>query len=167
MRTLRLRTGWVTLTGTGAAASIAFGMLVFASVLASLAIPRDSTGLRTGALRHVVTASPLDQAVLGAVGLTTASNVFGMSQGESPAPEIAAIKAYVEGGGCLLIDQCGGTGQFDEGTIRPTTGSAGKPRVTEAAAPAESLRNRRRESALKPASTLFLSRHQPQFHRMP
>jgi len=31
----------------------------------------------------------------------------------SPA-EIAAIKAYVEGGGVLLIDQCGGYGQFDQ-----------------------------------------------------
>ena len=70
MRTLwrRLRAAWVTLTGTGAAASVAFGLLVFASVLASLAIPRDSTGLRTGALRHTVAASPLDSAVLGAIG---------------------------------------------------------------------------------------------------
>jgi hypothetical protein len=31
----------------------------------------------------------------------------------SPA-DIAAIKAYVEGGGVLVIDQCGGTGQFDQ-----------------------------------------------------
>jgi len=60
MRTLRLRTGWVTLTGTGAAASIAFGMLVFASVLASLAIPRESVGLRNEALQRVITASPAD-----------------------------------------------------------------------------------------------------------
>jgi ABC-type thiamin/hydroxymethylpyrimidine transport system permease subunit len=52
MRTLwlRLRAAWVTLTGTGAAASVAFGLLVFASVLASLAIPRESAGLRTEAL---------------------------------------------------------------------------------------------------------------------
>jgi hypothetical protein len=33
----------------------------------------------------------------------------------SPA-ETAAIKAYVEAGGMLLIDQCGGTGQFDQST---------------------------------------------------
>jgi hypothetical protein len=33
--------------------------------------------------------------------------------GFSPA-DIAAIKAYVEAGGVLLIDQCGGTGQFDK-----------------------------------------------------
>ena len=47
MRTLwsRLRAGWVTLTGTGAAASVAFGLLVFASVLASLAIPRAGVAL--------------------------------------------------------------------------------------------------------------------------
>ena len=52
-----LVTGWVTLTGTGAVASVAFGLLVFASVLASLAIPRESVGLRTGALERVITAS--------------------------------------------------------------------------------------------------------------
>jgi putative ABC transport system permease protein len=88
-----LRGAWMTLTGTGGAASVAFGLLVFVSVLASLAIPRDSTGLRTGALRHVVAASPLDQAVLGTIGLTEASATSGMSQGESPASEIAAIGA--------------------------------------------------------------------------
>ena len=95
MRTLwrRLRAAWVTLTGTGAAASVAFGLLVFASVLASLAIPRDSTGLRTGALRHTVAASPLDSAVVGTIGLLTASETFGQSVGESPGPEIAAIGA--------------------------------------------------------------------------
>ncbi|HTZ29121.1 MAG TPA: FtsX-like permease family protein [Streptosporangiaceae bacterium] len=66
MRTLwqRLRAAWVTLTGTGAAASVAFGLLVFASVLASLAIPRESAGLRTAALQRVIAASqPGDQAV--------------------------------------------------------------------------------------------------------
>ena len=89
----RLRAAWVTLTGTGAATSVAFGLLVFASVLASLAIPRDSTGLRTGALRHTVAASPLDGAVVGTIGLLTASNTFGQSVGESPGPEIAAIGA--------------------------------------------------------------------------
>jgi putative ABC transport system permease protein len=66
MRTLwrRLRTAWVTLTGTGAAASVAFGLLVFASVLASLAIPRESVGLRNEALQRVIAASgPGDRAV--------------------------------------------------------------------------------------------------------
>jgi len=66
MRTLwpRLRGAWVTLTGTGAAASVAFGLLVFASVVASLAIPRESVGLRTTALQRVITASqPGDRAV--------------------------------------------------------------------------------------------------------
>ena len=37
----RLRAAWMTLTGTGAAASVAFGLLAFASVLASLAIPGE------------------------------------------------------------------------------------------------------------------------------
>jgi putative ABC transport system permease protein len=60
MRTLwrRPRAAWVTLTGTGAAASVAFGLLVFASVLASLAIPRESVGLRNEAVQRVIAASP-------------------------------------------------------------------------------------------------------------
>ncbi len=89
----RLRAAWITLTGTGAAASVAFGLLVFASVLASLAIPRDSTGLRTGALRHTVAASPSDSAVVGTIGLLTASGAFSLSTGVSPGPEMAAIGA--------------------------------------------------------------------------
>ncbi len=66
MRTLwrRLRAAWVTLTGTGGAASVAFGLLVFASVLASLAIPRESVGLRNEALHRVIAASrPGDRTV--------------------------------------------------------------------------------------------------------
>jgi putative ABC transport system permease protein len=65
MSTLRrLRAAWVTLTGTGAAASVAFGLLVFASVLATLAIPRESVGLRNEALQRVIAASrPGDRTV--------------------------------------------------------------------------------------------------------
>jgi len=60
----RLRAAWVTLTGTGAAASVAFGLLVFASVLASLAIPREGVGLRNEALHRVIAASrPGDRTV--------------------------------------------------------------------------------------------------------
>ena len=51
----------MTLTGTGAAASVAFGLLVFASVLASLAIPRAGVGLRNDALQRVIAASPSSQ----------------------------------------------------------------------------------------------------------
>jgi putative ABC transport system permease protein len=71
MRTLwpRLRAAWVTLTGTGAAASVAFALLVFASVLASLAIPRESVGLSTRALQRVIAGSQLsDRTIIGTVG---------------------------------------------------------------------------------------------------
>jgi len=86
----RLRAAWMTLTGTGAAASVAFGLLVFASVLASLAIPRASTSLRTSALHQMVAASPPGgNAVIGTVTLTDLPPPF--SQG-TPA-EIAAIGA--------------------------------------------------------------------------
>jgi len=74
LRTLgrRLRAAWVTLTGTGAAATAAFGLLVFVAVLASLAIPRESVALRTGALQRVIAASPLaDRTVVGTVAATS------------------------------------------------------------------------------------------------
>ena len=74
MRTLwlRLRAGWVTLTGAAAAAAVAFGLLVFVAVLASLAIPRESVALRTGALQRVIAASPLaDRTVVGTVAATS------------------------------------------------------------------------------------------------
>ena len=83
----RLRAAWMTLTGTGAAASIAFGLLVFVAVLASLAIPRESTSLRTGALRQLVAAAPAsDKFVLGTIGLT-------QTFGQQLAPEIAGLGA--------------------------------------------------------------------------
>jgi putative ABC transport system permease protein len=93
MRTMwrRLHAAWVTLTGTGAAASAAFGLLVFASVLASLALPRESVGLRTGALQRVITASaPRDRTVLGTVSETAMSVA---AAGPVLAPGIAAAGA--------------------------------------------------------------------------
>jgi len=74
LRTLwgRLRAGWVTLTGTGAGATVAFGLLVFVAAAASLAIPRESVALRTGALQRVIAASPLaDRTVVGTVAATS------------------------------------------------------------------------------------------------
>ena len=92
MRTLwpRLHTAWVTLTGTGAAASVAFGLLVFASVLASLAIPRESVGLSNGALQRVIAASRLtDRTVIGTVPETSMTDEIGQVQ----ATDIAAVGA--------------------------------------------------------------------------
>jgi putative ABC transport system permease protein len=67
----RVRTAWVTLTGTGAAASAASGLLVFASVFACLVIPRENAALRSGALERTLAASPpSNTAVIGTVGLT-------------------------------------------------------------------------------------------------
>ncbi len=67
----RVRAGWVTLTGTGAAASVAFGLLVFASVLASLAIPRESVGLATGALQRLIAATPFGDWTVTATAVVT------------------------------------------------------------------------------------------------
>jgi putative ABC transport system permease protein len=71
MRTLRLRLreAWVMLTGTGAAASAAFGLLVFASILASLVIPRASVGLRNAALQRVIATSQSDDQAVTATAI--------------------------------------------------------------------------------------------------
>jgi putative ABC transport system permease protein len=82
----------VTLTGMGAAVSVGFGLLVFASVLASLAIPRESLGLRTGALQRVIDASrPSDRTVMGAAAETSLKSVTGQVK----ATDLAKIGALL------------------------------------------------------------------------
>jgi putative ABC transport system permease protein len=102
MRTLwlRLRAAWVTLTGTGAAASVAFGLLVFASVLASLAIPRESLGLSTGALHRVIaTSRPVDRTVIGTVPETSISDEVAQVQAGDIAAVGALLRARLGAGG--------------------------------------------------------------------
>jgi putative ABC transport system permease protein len=92
MRTpwLRPRAAWVTLTGTGAAASVAFALLVFVSVLAGLAIPRENVGLTTRALQRVIAASQADdRTIIGTVGETDLTD----QKNEVVATDIAAVDA--------------------------------------------------------------------------
>lgn len=85
----RLRAAWVQLTGTGAAASIAFGLLVFAAVLASLAVPREGAALRTQALqRTLAEAPPSDRTVVGTVGMAGLISTY-----QPPVPEMATVQA--------------------------------------------------------------------------
>ena len=100
---LRLRAAWVTLTGTGAAASVAFGLLVFASVLASLAIPRESAGLSTGALHRVIAASqPADRTVIGTVPETSMTDEIGQVQATDIAAVGASLRARLAAGGMTV-----------------------------------------------------------------
>ena len=102
MRTpwLRLRAAWVTLTGTGAAASVAFGLLVFASVLASLAIPRESARLSNGALQRVIAASQsADRTVIATVPETSMTNEIGQVQAADIAAAGASLRARLAAGG--------------------------------------------------------------------
>ena len=102
MRTLwlRLRAAGVTLTGTGAAASVAFGLLVFASLLASLAIPRESVGLSNGALHRVIAASrPSDRTVIGTTPETSISDEVGQVQASDIAAVGASLRARLAAGG--------------------------------------------------------------------
>ncbi len=89
-RWLRPRAAWVTLTGTGAAASVAFALLVFVSVLAGLAIPRENVGLTTRALQRVIAASQADdRTIIGTVGETDLTD----QKNEVVATDIAAVDA--------------------------------------------------------------------------
>jgi putative ABC transport system permease protein len=125
MRTLwrRLRAAWVTLTGTGAAASVAFGLLVFVSVLASLAIPRQSVELRTGALQRVVAASqPGDRTVTGTVGELALSDGSGQLGASAIAAASAAMRARLAAGGLPLASEPAAWASLTTGTV-PVTGA--------------------------------------------
>ena len=111
----RLRAAWVLLTGTGAAASIAFGLLVFAAVLASLAIPREGAALRTGALQRTLAASPpSDKTVIGTIDLASL-----LTSQQSPAAEMATVRADLAS---QLAARRGAAGRQPARLVRPDLG---------------------------------------------
>jgi putative ABC transport system permease protein len=121
---LRLRAAWVTLTGTGAAASVAFGMLVFASVLASLAIPRESAALRTGALQRVVAASqPSDLTVIGTASETSMANGIAPVPATDIAAAGAALRTRLAASGVPTASEPPGWASLTTGYV-PVTGVA-------------------------------------------
>ena len=126
MRTLwlRLRAAWVTLTGTGAAASVAFGLLVFASVLASLAIPRESVGLRNGALQRVIAASQRgDRTVIGTTGETSMTDDTGQVLATDIAAVGASLRARLAAGGMPVASDPPAWASLTTGYV-PVTGAA-------------------------------------------
>ena len=127
MRTLwlRLRTAWVTLTGTGAAASAAFGLLVFAALLASLAIPRESAGLRTAALQRVIAASqPGERTVIGTLGESTMAGPGGVpvSAGNIASAD-TTLRAQLAAGGVRVASDPPAWEGLTTGFV-PVTGAA-------------------------------------------
>jgi putative ABC transport system permease protein len=120
-----LVTGWVTLTGTGAAASVAFGLLVFASVLASLAIPRESVGLSNGALQRVITASqPSDRTItVTAVMMNPVTNVPIQVLAPDMAAASASLRSRLAEGGVLPASNPPAWSSLTTGYIQ-VTGSA-------------------------------------------
>jgi putative ABC transport system permease protein len=126
MRTLwpRLRASWVTLTGTGAAASVAFGLLVFASVLASLAIPRESVELSNGALQRVIAASRLtDRTVIGTVPESDLTDEIGQVQAGDVAGVGASLRARLAAGGMPIASDPPAWASLTTGYV-PVTGTA-------------------------------------------
>jgi putative ABC transport system permease protein len=102
----RFSAAWVTLTGTGAAASVAFGLLVFASVLASLAIPRESVGLSNRALQRVIaTSQSADRTVIGTVPETSLTDETGQVQATDIAALGAFLRARLAAGGMLVASE--------------------------------------------------------------
>jgi putative ABC transport system permease protein len=74
------RGGWVVITGTGAAASAGLALLVLATVLISMALPRASLGQRTVALhRTLATVPATNTAVTGTLSYATFDVQFGGS----------------------------------------------------------------------------------------
>jgi len=126
MRTLwpRLRASWVTVTGTGAAASVAFGLLVFVCVLASLAIPRESVGLSNGALQRVIAASPPgDRTVVGTAPETSLSDEIGQVQAADIAAVGASVRARLTAGGMPVASDPPAWAALTTGYV-PVTGAA-------------------------------------------
>jgi putative ABC transport system permease protein len=126
LRTLwpRLRAAWVTLTGTGAAASVAFGLLVFAAVLASLAIPRESVGLSNGALQRVIAASQLtERTVIGTVPEMSITDELGQVQATDVAAVGASLRARLAAGGMPVASDPPAWASLTTGYV-PVTGAA-------------------------------------------
>jgi putative ABC transport system permease protein len=126
MRTLwlRLRAAWVTLTGTGAAVSVAFGLLVFASVLASLAIPRESVGLRDMALQRAIADSqPADRTVIGAASELSLTDSAGEVQAADIAAGGAALRARLAANRVPLASDPPAWASLTTGYL-PVTGTA-------------------------------------------
>ena len=120
----KFNTAWVTLTGTGAAASVAFGLLVFASVLASLAIPRESVGLSNGALHRVIAASRLtDRTVIGTVPESDLTDEIGQVQAGDVAGVGASLRARLAAGAMPIASNPVAWASLTTGYV-PVTGTA-------------------------------------------
>jgi putative ABC transport system permease protein len=120
----RLRTVWRLLTGTGAAASIGLGLLVFTCVFLAVAAPRESLALRTGALRHALTtASPLTTTVAATADYTDMSVGFnGPPDAQDLATAGTALAADLTGLGLPLAGPATDWSGFSTGFFVVTGG---------------------------------------------
>ena len=122
----RLRAAWITLTGTGAAASVALGLLVFVAVLASIAIPRESTGLRNSALQRVIAAAPVAQrSVIATVSLSTLSP-FGQLPARGLVGSGAALRSRLVAGGVRIASNPPAWASLTSGPVPVSGASPGR-----------------------------------------
>jgi putative ABC transport system permease protein len=86
----RVRTGLVTITGTGAGASVVLALLVLASVFISVVTPRASLAFRDKALRQIFNSTPdSGRTVSGTVDMPT----LGAALGPSGQPAFTGMNA--------------------------------------------------------------------------
>jgi putative ABC transport system permease protein len=79
---LRIRTGLITVTGTGAGASVVLGLLVVASVFVAVVTPRASLAYRTRALQQALASTPASgRTVITEIDMPTLGEALG-AQGE-------------------------------------------------------------------------------------
>lgn len=115
MRTVlrRIQAGLVTVTGTGAGASVVLALLVIGSVFVSVVTPRASLAYRTKALRQLIAATPASgRAVIGSIDMPTFGEAFA-SPGGQPAfsdmnsqqfgPVLAELAGHIRAAGAPLL----------------------------------------------------------------
>jgi putative ABC transport system permease protein len=140
----RLRAGWAGVTGTGAAASIALALLVFACTFIAAYLPRTSLTSRTAALQQTLTAdgqlsrSVTASALAAQSGINDVDTIDGFwpvlardlgAAGLRPAPQATGWAGFTT----LPIQLAGAPGQLELG-YRSTL--AGNTRLVAGAMPA-------------------------------
>ena len=97
---------------------------MFASVLASLAIPRESAGLRNGALQRVIAASqPADRTVIGTTGETSMTDETGQVLATDIAAAGASLRARLAAGGVTVASDPPAWASLTTGFV-PVSGAA-------------------------------------------
>ena len=89
----RIRRSWPAVTGTGAAASVALGLLVLVCTFIAVAVPRASLGYRTEVLQRAFRATSSAQTTVLAD-----ANITGLTVHYLSATQLATVQGHVAAG---------------------------------------------------------------------